>query len=118
MPYPRWRYFPTYAAPPKWVDPLISIFAANQAQIDSAVTHAKLMESNDVLRVIADGLVGMGFEVEQGKTRAGKLPRPVLFGDEGTFLQAYEIDTFEPKQGSPSKWRRAARRWVTRSTAI
>jgi hypothetical protein len=100
--YPAWRYFPAYAAPPAWVGPLVSLFAAERVQIDSAVTHAKRMESNDVLRVIAPGLVELGFEVEQGKAKAGKLPRPVFFGDEGSYLrtyETYEIDAFEPTQG-------------------
>jgi hypothetical protein len=52
-----------------------------------------------VLRVIASGLIGMGFEVEQGKTKMDKLPRPVFFGDEGTFLRTYGIDAFEPERG-------------------
>jgi hypothetical protein len=98
-PYPRWRYFPAYAAPPDWVDPLVSIFTAVQPQIDSAVTHAKRMESNDVLGVLAPGLVDSGFVVEAGKTKKAKLPRPVFFGDEGTYLRTYEIDAFEPTHG-------------------
>lgn len=97
--YPSWRYFPSYAAPPSWVDPLVALFAANRAQIDSAITHAKRMESNDVLNVIAGGLGALGFSVEQGKTKAGKLPRPVFFGDQGSYLRTYEIDAFEPAQG-------------------
>ena len=41
----------------------------------------------------------LGFDVEQGKQKAGKLPRPVFFGDEGTYLRTYEIDAFEPRYG-------------------
>jgi hypothetical protein len=41
------------------------------------------MESNDVLQAITPGLIGLGFVVEQGKKKTGKLPRPVFFGDEG-----------------------------------
>jgi hypothetical protein len=97
--YPSWRYFPSYAAPPAWVDPLAALFAVKRTQIDSAVTHEKRMESNDVLAAIADGLRELGFEVEQGKAKAGKLPRPVFFGDQGTYLRTYEIDAFEPTNG-------------------
>jgi hypothetical protein len=78
--YPSWRYFPSYAAPPAWIEPLVALFAANRTQIDSAVTHETRMESNAVLAVIADGLRELGFEVEQSKAKAGKLPRPVFFG--------------------------------------
>src|SRR6266545_3687405 len=115
-PYPRWRYFPSYAAPPDWVVPLVGVFTANRAQIDSAVVHEKRMESNDVLRVLAHGLTGLGFVVEQGKQKAGKLPRPVFFGDEGTFLRTYEIDTFEPTKGIALEVEAVARRWGTPST--
>jgi len=70
-----------------------------RGQIDSAVTYEKRIESNEVLRVLTDGLKALGFVVEEGKTKLGKLPRPVFFGDEGTYLRTYEIDTFEPTHG-------------------
>jgi hypothetical protein len=82
-----------------WVDNVVAVFAANHAQIDSAVVHAKRMESNDVLALIASGLQALGFQVERGKQKAGKLPRPVFFGDEGSYLRTYEIDAFEPNDG-------------------
>jgi hypothetical protein len=97
--YPRWRYFPSYAAPPAWVEKVVAAFATNRSQIDSAVDHAKRMESNEVLSVIEGDLRTLGFDVEQGKQKAGKLPRPVFFGDEGTYLRTYEIDAFEPTSG-------------------
>lgn len=64
------------------------------------VTHEKRMESDEVLRAIADEFEeGMGFTVERGRARLGKLPRPVLFGDEGTYLRTYEIDAFQADLG-------------------
>jgi len=57
------------------------------------------MESDDVLRALTSGLLQLGFEIEQGKTKAKKLPRPVFFGDEGTFLRTYEIDAFDGNHG-------------------
>jgi hypothetical protein len=98
-PYPRWRYFPGFAAPPEWVPDVVSVFAATRPLIDSAVVHAKRMESDEVLRAVAPALVKLGFEVEAGKKRMGKLPRPVLFGDEGKFLRTYEIDAFQAADG-------------------
>ena len=97
-PYPRWRYFPSYSSPPDWVAPVVAVFTASRPQIDSAVVHPKPMQSNDVLAVIATGLQALNFTVETGKQKAGKLPRPVFFGDEGTFLRTYEIDAFEPAE--------------------
>jgi hypothetical protein len=98
-PYPRWRYFPSYAPPPTWVSPLIAVFAKARSDIDSAVEHDKRMTSDDVLLAITSGLAVLGFAVEQGKTRDRKLPRPVFFGEEGTFLRTYEIDAFDPQHG-------------------
>jgi hypothetical protein len=98
--YPRWRFFPAFRAPPAWVHDLAAIFANHRAEIDSMVDHEERMESNEVLRVLADDLEsGMGFTVERGKKRLGKLPRPVFFGDEGSYLRTYEIDAFEPNNG-------------------
>ena len=77
--YPRWRFFPAFQPPPSWVHELTRIFASSRHAIDSMVEHAKRMESNDVLRVLADDLeTKMGFTVERGKKRLGKLPRPVF----------------------------------------
>ena len=52
-----------------------------------------------MLDVVATGLRTLGFTVEQGKKNAGKLPRPVFFGDEGSYFRTYEIDAFEATQG-------------------
>lgn len=98
-PYPRWRYFPAYAPPPGWVGELVAVFADHRDQIDSALDHGGRWESDDVLRVLVDNLLAAGFEVEQGKTQLGKLPRPVFFGDEGTYLRTYEIDAFRAEDG-------------------
>jgi hypothetical protein len=99
-PYPRWRYFPAHVPPSAWVEPLIGVFAAHRSDIDSAVAHEQRMESNAVLAELADDLQGqLGFTVETSKKAAGKLPRPVFFGDEGQFLRTYEIDAFQAQHG-------------------
>lgn len=99
-PYPRWRFFPSFRPPPAWVRELADIFATSRKRIDSLVVHKKRMKSDDVLRAIADDLeVRMSFTVERGKRRLGKLPRPVFFGDEGTYLRTYEIDAFQQDLG-------------------
>jgi len=58
------------------------------------------MKSDLVLDVLADDLENnMGFEVERGKKKTGKLHRPVFFGDQGAYLRAYEIDAFQKELG-------------------
>jgi hypothetical protein len=98
--YPRWRFFPAFRPPPAWVHELTSVFASNRGEIDSRVEHDKRMQSDDVLGVLADDLeTKMGFTVERSKNQLGKLPRPVFFGDEGSYLRTYEIDAFESGHG-------------------
>ncbi|HEX6780535.1 MAG TPA: hypothetical protein VF125_00740 [Solirubrobacterales bacterium] len=98
--YPDWRYFPAYAKPPTWTSSLLAVFAENQGAIDSTVVHEKPLESDDVLAALADDLKSkMDFEVESGKTADGKLPRPVLFGDQGSFRRTYFIDAFQAEHG-------------------
>jgi hypothetical protein len=100
MAYPEWRYFPAYSPPPNWVDPLVGVFEEHRSEIDSMVVHQQRMQSDDVLRVLADDLEGdLGFQVERGKNKQGKLPRPVFFGDRGTYLRTYEIDAFQEEHG-------------------
>jgi hypothetical protein len=98
--YPDWRYFPAFSAPPAWVEPLIGVFHTHRNKIDSFVVHDEAMKSDAVLEVIADDLEGLlGFQVERGKKKAGKLHRPVFFGDRGSYLRAYEIDAFQKDHG-------------------
>jgi hypothetical protein len=99
-PYPRWRFFPAFQDPPVWVGELIGVFAVHRTEIDSMMVHEERKESDHVLKEIADDLeTQMTFTVERGKTKMGKLPRPVLFGDEGTYIRKYEIDAFQPELG-------------------
>lgn len=100
QPYPRWRFFPAFRPPPPWVEALAGVFTDHRDQIDSMVVHEQRMQSDHVLRVIADELENrMQFTVERGKNKLGKLPRPVFFGDEGSYLRTYEIDAFQPDEG-------------------
>jgi hypothetical protein len=98
--YPLWRYFPSFSPAPDWAKALVQVFLNHRTAIDSYVTHEKRMESNDVLAVLADDLENeLGFQVERGKQKLGKLPRPVFFGDQGTYLRTYEIDAFQHDHG-------------------
>jgi hypothetical protein len=98
--YPDWRYFPADSPPPGWVHPLVEVFRDHQDEIDSKVVHPKRMQSDHVLAALADDLESsLEFQVERGKNKQGKLPRPVFFGDQGTYLRTYEIDAFQEDLG-------------------
>jgi len=67
-------------------------------QIHEAVMNTKALEkgltSDAALAVVREDLVALGFSIEQSKVRAGKIRRPVYFGENGVPSLAYEIDGF------------------------
>ncbi|KRF42530.1 hypothetical protein ASH01_17050 [Terrabacter sp. Soil811] len=50
--------------------------------------------SDAVLARLRPDLEALGYQVESGKTRANKITRPVLFGENGKPSVSYEIDAF------------------------
>jgi len=95
--YPTWKFYPSRSEPPAWVPDVVTAFAVAGAQIDSRANHG--VTSDAALAALRPGLVALGFEVESGKTRAGRIHRPVLFGEMGRPRLAYEIDGFHPEHG-------------------
>ena len=89
--YPRWRYYPRWQSPPPWVNDVVQALRANEAEVDTLATANR---SDVALEVLRPGLEAIGFSVEHGKTAAGKLFRPVLFGDNGSVERQYQIDAY------------------------
>lgn len=98
MPYPFWSYFPRNVRPPEWAAEFVAVIARNEAVISTVKARTGL-KSDDVLRQLASGLTGLGYVVEAGKSAAGKITRPVLFGDNGVPSVSYEIDAFHDGLG-------------------
>jgi hypothetical protein len=99
-PYPRFIYYPQYARPPDWVEPIVEVFQDCRGSIDTL--GGKWNRSDKALEFLREGLVEIGFKVEGGKKHSEKLHRPVFFGDEGEPSTKYEIDAYHPD------WRVAA----------
>jgi hypothetical protein len=57
------------------------------------------LSSDDVLKELSPGLLDLGYVVESGKTKAAKISRPVLFGENGVAEVSYEIDGFHDELG-------------------
>jgi hypothetical protein len=93
--YPMWKFYPSAIEPPEWVGPVVAAFRAVQSQIDSRLNVG--VSSDAALAALRPELVRHGFEVEGGKTRAGRIRRPVLFGEVGRPVVAYEVDGFHPQ---------------------
>lgn len=98
MAYPLWNYYPRNARPPQWVDGLVRTVGAAASTI-STVDQRTGLSSDEVLKELSPGLVAQGYVVESGKTKAGKIFRPVLFGENGVPEVSYEIDAFHDDLG-------------------
>jgi hypothetical protein len=57
------------------------------------------LRSDAVPAAIAPGLASLGYAVEVGKTTAGKIKRPVLFGENGVPSVSCEIDAVNDAEG-------------------
>ncbi|MCA0181312.1 MAG: hypothetical protein LCH77_17390 [Actinobacteria bacterium] len=98
MPYPLWNYYPRNVRPPEWVNGLVATVAETSGTI-STVDQRTGLSTDDVLRELAPGLTSLGYVVESGKSKAAKIFRPVLFGDNGMPEVSYEIDAFHDDLG-------------------
>src|SRR5690606_31783421 len=82
----------------EWVNGLVATVAEMSGTI-STVDQRTGLSSDDVLRELAPGLTSLGYVVESGKSKAAKIFRPVLFGDNGMPEVSYEIDAFHDDLG-------------------
>lgn len=98
MTYPSWSYFPRNVRPPEWAENFVGVVAVSESVVSTAKVKTGL-DSDGVLKEIAPGLQGLGYLVETGKTKAGKIFRPVLFGENGVPEVSYEIDAFHDQLG-------------------
>lgn len=98
MPYPLWNYYPRNARAPEWVTALVQTVAA-AGSIISTVEQRTGLSSDAVLKELSPGMGALGYVVESGKTKAAKISRPVLFGENGVPEVSYEIDAFHEELG-------------------
>jgi hypothetical protein len=89
--WPAWTYFPHNEKPSPWVDDLLEVVKAAEGAICTE-TPREGLTSDTVLLALAPGMRLIGYDVESGKTTAGKVRRPVLFGENGMPTVTYEVD--------------------------
>ena len=75
---------------------IVCCFEAVSAEIASLDNVGQV--SNEVLAKVRGGLESLGFLVETGKTAAGKIKVPVLYGANGKVEKAFEADAYHPIQ--------------------
>lgn len=88
--YPSWVYYPNRTRPPAWVFDFVGAVRCCASAIDSRAAGG--LSSNEVLALLRPLLVDLGYQVEAGKSKAARIRRPVLYGENGTERVAYEID--------------------------
>ena len=89
----RFSSFPRTEPPPLFTAPIVNVFQTHEPLISTLVLK-KGLTSDAVLTHLRSDLSQLGFAVELGKTSAGKIKRPVFFGENGTPDLQYEIDAF------------------------
>lgn len=98
MSYPQWSYFPQNSRPAAWTADVVAAVADAHDSI-STVDRATGLNSNAVLAELQPALTAAGFLIERRGPRTGKIPRPVLFGENGAPTLNYEVDGFQERDG-------------------
>jgi hypothetical protein len=93
----KWQYFPRFAATPEH---LMETVVAFENAAHEIATPKHQLSSNEVLERVADYLEELNFKVERGKTRAQKIHRPVLYGQDGSVDKAFEVDAWQESTGT------------------
>jgi hypothetical protein len=91
----RFISFPRTEPPPSFASEVAEVFRRHETEIATTALK-KGLTSNEVLGVIRDELVVLGFQVEAGRQRADKIQRPVFFGENGEPTLNYLIDAYHP----------------------
>ncbi len=93
---PRWKSYPLSHRPPEFLFGVIGAFVDVWPRINSEKNR---LVSNDALALIAPGLARLGFAVETGKRADQKISVPVLFGENGRIVKAFEADAYFEELG-------------------
>ena len=87
--------YPRTEPPPHFAAEVVGVFERHLSEIDT-VHLEKGLTSDEVLAALAGDLVGLGFQVEQGKKKADQIERPVFFGENGIPTVRYQVDGYHP----------------------
>jgi hypothetical protein len=91
----RFRSFPLTERPPEFIEQVVDVFRCHAEEIAPAASKDRF-GSNAVLSVLRDHLVRIGFEIESGNGKAGRIERPVFFGENGEPSLQYQVDGYHP----------------------
>jgi len=92
-----WQFYPRSEKEPARIAEIAAVFTAHHEDISSAKFD---LNSNDVLAVVHDDLAQIGIQVESGKTKDQKIPRPVRFARNGAAEKSFEVDGWDPQSST------------------
>jgi len=93
----QWQYFPRSTALPAHLGELLDAMEHGFSVISADEMYH---ESDVVTEILRPHLESIGYEVEKGKRKNQKVPRPVLFGANGTVDKQFEVDAFHAPTGT------------------
>lgn len=92
----RYYCYPRTEPPPDFADDVAGAFEENEDTIGTEQLDDGL-KSDEVLGVVREDLVELGFSIENGKRKEDKIKRPVLFGEGGEPDLHYFVDGYQPE---------------------
>jgi hypothetical protein len=103
--------------PPAWAIAFVEVVENAEAKI-STVAEKTGLSSDAVLSELRSGLLGLGYVVESGKTKAATIHRPVLFGENEKRKSTTRSMRFTTSWVLRSRSRRGGVRLTTRTIGI
>jgi hypothetical protein len=85
-----YQFYPNYEKLPDHLAELINKLNSNPS-IDS---NSHKLISNDVLSLLKNDLLLLGYIVEQGKKSSQKVKKPVLFGKNSQIIKSFDVDAY------------------------
>ena len=92
----RYISFPKTEPPPAFCAELARVFSLHEPKIGTKGL-SKGLTSNEVLTILRDDLLRLGFQVEAGRQKEDEIQRPVFFGENGRATLNYQIDAYHPE---------------------
>tara|TARA_B110000483_G_C17857580_1_gene412864 strand:+ start:85 stop:618 length:534 start_codon:yes stop_codon:yes gene_type:complete len=94
-----WIFYPKNNLIPELLSSTVDVFEQNINKIDSTENDNNLnrLKSDEVLRVISNGLEELSYQVEKSKKAIDKIRIPVMFGKGGVEELAFEADAYHPE---------------------
>ena len=92
----NWISYPKTEPIPDFIKKTIELFEKHSSDIDSTKndTNEERLKSDQVLSILAEGLINLGYKVEKSKKKTDKIDIPVVYGQLGKEELKFEADAY------------------------